>query len=566
MTIALGARASRLLISAAIGAAGLASLVPAGGAHALPAGCTPIATAAQLQSIASDPSGSYCLTADIDASSTASWNNGGGFIPITGFWGTLDGQGHVVRGLTIKHAPGATTGLVATLVAGGEIENLGLVNAAITGRADTGGLVGSIINGTLAYTFTSGSIQSSGNSQYGTGGLAGRLVKGTIEDSYTTASITSTGASITGGLVGLNGSGSLLRDYSDATVTAAGGGDTGGLAGDNGGIIADAFNEGPVSGLNAVGGVAGTLLNGSISNVFTTGPVSGGSFTGLLIGVILGGKVSNTFWDLTTNPAEPGIDWNFAQGSTNEVVGYPDDQMHAELNFSEFGWDFDGTWGIVEGVTYPFLLDLTTRGVTVRGDYCAAGGVTCTRRVPPSGQPATGPGWTFADVEVQTLATSASPQPFHAHLECRSVYASGSSIYQDVGAVDTSAAGSTLSGNLIILGRQAVVTAKASSTLSSVASLPDPGTPYSDSASLGGTGAVDPTGNNGSGRLVSGLFRLTITGDILTYVWDGSAWQYSNTKSNGSLTCTAGSGINLLYSARLSQSTPAADTAQIRVR
>ena len=70
-----------------------------------------ITTIEELQLIGNDPGypldGDYYLANDIDASATAGWNEGAGFVPIgtsgSPFAGTLDGQGYTVDGLYINH-------------------------------------------------------------------------------------------------------------------------------------------------------------------------------------------------------------------------------------------------------------------------------------------------------------------------------------------------------------------------------------------------------------------------------------------------------------------------------
>src|ERR1700733_7862916 len=67
--------------------------------------CTQIQTVQNLQNIQNNLSGSYCLANDIDASATATWNGGTGFIPIgngTQFSGLFDGQNHTIDRLTIN--------------------------------------------------------------------------------------------------------------------------------------------------------------------------------------------------------------------------------------------------------------------------------------------------------------------------------------------------------------------------------------------------------------------------------------------------------------------------------
>ncbi len=69
---------------------------------------TVISTAQQLQDIQSNLAGNYVLGADVDASVTATWNGGAGFLPIGNsskpFTGTLNGDGHVIINLFIASA------------------------------------------------------------------------------------------------------------------------------------------------------------------------------------------------------------------------------------------------------------------------------------------------------------------------------------------------------------------------------------------------------------------------------------------------------------------------------
>lgn len=97
--------------------------------------------------------GHYKLTADIDASATANWNNGKGFDPIgqdqeqdyTGnekpFTGTFDGQGHTITGLTINRPDGEVVGLFSR-IEGGTLKNLELREVSITGNTNVGGFAG----------------------------------------------------------------------------------------------------------------------------------------------------------------------------------------------------------------------------------------------------------------------------------------------------------------------------------------------------------------------------------------------------------------------------------------
>jgi len=323
------------------------------------------------------------------------------------------------------------------------------------------------------------------------------------------------------------------------------------------GAVENAYNIGSVSGSGGIaGGIVAFVNGGTISNVYNAGTVTATYETGAIIGALGSGTVTNSFWDVAYTGAMSGIGFTFG-GTTQNLAGYPDDQMMDELNFSEYGWDFGQTWGIAEGSTYPFLLALTTRGVTARGDYCSTGGTACVA----DGQ---GANWTFADVELQSLNGSTTRQPFHAYLQCRSVYrGSDGNLYQDVGLVDTAAPGGTLTGTMLLFGGQAIVIATASSTLSGLPALPDPGQELSDRATVTGVGVFNALGNNGTGRMTAGIYRLSISGDIPSYMWDGSQWQLSQVKSNARISCAVGPSMNVLYDRGLSQSTPNADAAAV---
>lgn len=102
----------------------------------------------QLQAISATRDrlqGHYLMTRDIDASETATWNQGEGFLPIgrspiTPLTGTFDGGGHVIDGLVIK--PPATFQNMVGLFAGvsnGTIENLTLSNLQVNGVDFVGG-------------------------------------------------------------------------------------------------------------------------------------------------------------------------------------------------------------------------------------------------------------------------------------------------------------------------------------------------------------------------------------------------------------------------------------------
>jgi len=83
----------------------------------------------------------YIQIADIDASSTATWNGGDGFLPIGDFTGSYNGQDHTIDALFIDRASMGHVGLFG-FTNGAEIDGIGVTNADITGDGYVGGLVG----------------------------------------------------------------------------------------------------------------------------------------------------------------------------------------------------------------------------------------------------------------------------------------------------------------------------------------------------------------------------------------------------------------------------------------
>ena len=102
-----------------------------------------------LQKIGSVPGhpmhGDYLLTQDIDATDTATWNDGSGFEPIgddiTPFTGFFDGQGYVISGLVINRPDEEFVGLFGVVGGGGEIKEVTLEGGIVSGGDAVGALL-----------------------------------------------------------------------------------------------------------------------------------------------------------------------------------------------------------------------------------------------------------------------------------------------------------------------------------------------------------------------------------------------------------------------------------------
>jgi len=254
-----------------------------------------IATGAQLAYLSStvgagtDYSGLYLkLTADIDLNNLEWTPIGGKFGGSnTSFLGTFDGDGHVIRNLTIENSQTIYTGLFG-IVGDATIKNLGVENIQIsylTTNARIGGLVG--------YNW-------------------GYPV--TIINCYTTGTITAgqTGQSVsnvrTGGIMGYSTvqEAILSNSYSTVDVTINGnGGKAGGLLGRQGGTGVDAV---------------------LISNSYATGVITqngtGGNIGGL-VGWQYEGTINNSYWNSSTNPTGVGL----TNGGTGQGTAKSDTDM-----------------------------------------------------------------------------------------------------------------------------------------------------------------------------------------------------------------------------------------------
>jgi hypothetical protein len=213
-----------------------------------------------------DLGATYHLVSDIDALQTAEWNGEAGFDPIgipqneTGFSGIFDGRGHNITRLSINRSGRLVNfGLFGTVVEGGTVKNVSVVDAVVRGDSGVGALVG-FNEGTVERSSASGVVYGSGNAvgglvgsnfgrisksfadvtvdgtlgTSGVGGLSGANTDGLIEDSYAVSDVD--GSSHVGGLVGAN-YGRIARSYTASDVDADGSGRAGGLVGVNDGTV-----------------------------------------------------------------------------------------------------------------------------------------------------------------------------------------------------------------------------------------------------------------------------------------------------------------------------------------
>ncbi|MCD1260355.1 S-layer homology domain-containing protein [Paenibacillus athensensis] len=259
---------------------------------------TEVDTPAELSAMRNDLAGHYRLTHDIDLAGYDD-GDGDGWRPVgnsvSPFTGKLDGNGFVIRHMTIDRINDNYVGLFGT-ISGAELANVHLSGAVVKGNSIVGGIAGMVEQSSLTLSSFEGRV---------------------------------TGSGMTGGLVGYN---SLSR-------------------------IADSYAQGSVivgaSPTHSFGGLIGysagnTALLGGVERSYATAAVGAGTDTGGLIGRKDGfAPVTSSYWDISAS----------GQAGSAAGTGHFLQEMKQKATYA--GWDFTGSetvdpvWGLIELATYP---------------------------------------------------------------------------------------------------------------------------------------------------------------------------------------------------------------------
>ena len=247
-----------------------------------------------LDAVRNQLGGHYILMNDLDSTiagyeelASPIANGGKGWQPIgtshNTFAGTFDGQGYKIYNLFSNRPGEMYVGLFSAVGEGGVVQNIGVVNADVTGYGGVGCLVGDS-EGTVSNSYAIGNVNGTG----WVGGLMG-VNLGTLSNSYSTGIVT--GDERVGGLVGWNEASTLSNSYSTGIVT--GRYSVGGLVGASSGTVSNSYATGSVTGDTNVGGLVGENT-ATVSRCYSTGNVIGDSRVGGLVGDNLG-TVSYSF-------------------------------------------------------------------------------------------------------------------------------------------------------------------------------------------------------------------------------------------------------------------------------
>ncbi|MCK5271142.1 MAG: hypothetical protein KAJ52_01150 [Sedimentisphaerales bacterium] len=313
----------------------------------------------------------------------------------SGFQGTpfeavFDGNGHIIRNLTIDTAGAGNDylGLFGQIEdSSAAVKNLSIENINITGGTDSGflgGLCGQNGDwdnpgGTITNCYATGSVTGS-ISSFHLGGLCGFNRYGTITDCYATGLVTGGyGSFFLGGLCGVN-YGTITNCYAAGSVTGGDHSDIlGGLCGWNGndGTISNCYATGAViggDGSHNLGSLCGYNLEGTITNCYATGSVTGG-FDSHSLGGLCG---YNYYGTITNSYATGSVIGEGHSGTFGGLCGNNDygtiTNCHATgpvISGAGLGF-FGGLCGFNNGT----ISDCYAAGSVTSGDYsCGLGGL-----------------------------------------------------------------------------------------------------------------------------------------------------------------------------------------------
>ena len=318
----------------------------------------------------------FVLAKDIDLTD---WQNQhGDWNPIGtnsyAFQGTFDGNGHVVKNMRITGSEDAV-GLFAVIV-GGEIKNLGVINANVSGNQGVGALAGGVAEGgTITNCYATGNVDA----QMWAGGLVGLGSNATVTNSYATANVNAT-QMVAGGLVGLGSNTTVTNSYATGNVNATqmvagglvGGNDSGSLSIDN------SYATGNVDAQVGAGGLVGMSRGGTVTSSYATGNVNATQISGGLVGLLYSNSAPCSISDSYAYGTVTGTDSvGSLVGALSNDDGSTDVSNFSITNCQTVAQACDPIGGFTDG-NNPLAGDVTPLlgGITVLAERPALGGGT----------------------------------------------------------------------------------------------------------------------------------------------------------------------------------------------
>ncbi len=344
-----------------------------------------IETCEELQSIGATESTDnklYWLYDDVDCSASSAWNAGTGFDPLDQFYGTLDGRGHSITGLTINRPLEEYVGLFESIEEG-MVTSLNIVNASVEGDQYVGILAGELDHTAVRDVHAGGEVIANNYA----GGLAGTISgwQDDMEIKYSSFGGSVISDNWAGGLVGHARYGFGIYNSSvDADLQADGVGGIVGHVQDSCGTryINSVAVFGSLAGASYGGGFVGRYqdiscntseINDSVSYATVTGATGKGGSIGQLINATV--TVNNTYFDAT---AAGTIDcYGIADGgsTTPACSDLGANEPPDDAPFNDADWDFENTWDNSAGLNlrtpFSFLSppDVVAEISAIEGEY-----------------------------------------------------------------------------------------------------------------------------------------------------------------------------------------------------
>ena len=448
------------------------------------------------QNSSSWASGKYFVqTANIDATSTSSWNSGAGWSPIgnlsTRFYANYDGRGYTISNLYINRT-GSGIGFFG-FTQSGTIKNMYFSNVSLTAAITDVYGVGILSAYSYLSTFTNCKITNStfntSGSQCYAGTMFGRMSNVTVSYCNSTANAAHTNASAVhapyGGLIGSleSGGGTITYSYATGNVSKSTGGNrTGGFIGIvEAGTVSKCYASGNVTTANQGGGFVGNSYTCTFSDCYAVGNVnstasdgkgsfagfaqSGTTFTrcygaGVLSGYVGGwsggwsgyttdATFNNCFFDQTTTGYANAF--GYASNNTGSPTATTTANMKTQTTFSSAGWDFTSTWAIAGGVNngYPTLIIPT---VTISTAIPGCPSITATGTTSAFstclGTPSSAQTITVSGSDLTANISLSAPSGFEISTSAGSGYASSLTLTQSAGTVSATTIYIRLSGSV----------------------------------------------------------------------------------------------------------------------
>lgn len=276
-----------------------------------------------------------------------------------------------IKNLTVETANGkqvkggANTGILIGKMINGTIENCH-VSGTVADGAPVGGIVGLMNGGSISQSQANMTISTTGATSY-VDGIVGEITSGTVDQCVTTGTLTATGSeSYVGGIIGKN-SATVTNCYSTATVTSSY--NAAGVVAYNYGVVDMCYATGNLYSQNYAAGVIGyndganavvrncVAMNNKIEVTYESQQVQqGGGYGQRIIGGIKNGAPApelNNYalktMQVSLNDVPQKVYDDIMNGTAKTAA-----ELKQKATYQELDWDFDNVWQIDEDESYPY--------------------------------------------------------------------------------------------------------------------------------------------------------------------------------------------------------------------